>query len=78
MYFPGITPKLGVDLLIICFVVIMLGGRGNLVGSIVSSLVVASLVVFGTYGVAPGVGEIAAFILLGLFMLRPSLHGRAG
>jgi branched-chain amino acid transport system permease protein len=78
VYFPGITPKLGIDLLIMCFVVIMLGGRGNIIGSIVSSLVVALLVVFGTYSVAPGVGEIAAFVLLGLVMLRPSLRGRAG
>lgn len=78
VYFPGITPKLGIDLLIMCFVVIMLGGRGNIIGSIVSSLVVAMLVVFGTYSVAPGVGEIAAFVLLGLVMLRPSLRRRAG
>jgi len=75
----GVSPEMGVPVLVEGFVVTVVGGMGSIPGAVVAGLLVG-VVVAMTSLVAPGMAEVAMFGLMALVLLvRPQgLFGRAG
>jgi branched-chain amino acid transport system permease protein len=75
----GVSPEMGVPVLVEAFVVTVVGGMGSLVGAVVAGLLVGVVVSMAAL-VAPGMAEVAMFGLMALVLLvRPQgLFGRAG
>lgn len=72
IYFKGITPTLGPNLLIFSFIVIIIGGLGSVTGTALASLVVALTQQLANLYVASGMGDIAVVALLVVILLaRP-------
>jgi branched-chain amino acid transport system permease protein len=75
----GVSPEMGVPVLVEAFVVTVVGGMGSLVGAVVAGLLVGVVVSMASL-LAPGMAEVAMFGLMALVLLvRPQgLFGRAG
>lgn len=75
----GVTPEMGVPVLVEAFVVTVVGGMGSLLGAVVAGLLVG-VVVSLTSLFAPEMAQLSMFVLMALVLLvRPrGLFGRAG
>jgi branched-chain amino acid transport system permease protein len=75
----GIYPEMGISMLIVCFVVIVIGGMGSLIGAIISGLILGQVVSLTTL-IMPELSEVVIFIAMVIVLLvRPSgLFGIAG
>jgi branched-subunit amino acid ABC-type transport system permease component len=76
----SVYPTMGVDLLIILFVVVILGGLGSLLGIVVSGILIGVVNAFGVAYLSGTAGNILAFaIMIAVLIFRPlRLFGRAG
>jgi branched-chain amino acid transport system permease protein len=72
----GIDPHLGTGLLIISFVIIVIGGLGNIVGTIIAGLIVGVIYTFSLF-FYPRVAEPVIFLaMIVVLLVRP--HGLFG
>ena len=76
----SVYPNMGVDLLIILFVVVILGGLGSLLGIVVSGVLIGVVNAFGVAYLTGTAGNILGFaIMIAVLIFRPlGLFGRAG
>jgi branched-chain amino acid transport system permease protein len=75
----GVYAEMGVEIIIDCFVVVVVGGMGSLPGAIVAGLLIGEVVSLTTF-VAPKLAELVVFVVMAVVLLvRPSgLFGEAG
>ena len=75
----GVYAEMGVEIIIDCFVVVVVGGMGSLVGAVVAGLLIGEIVSLTTF-FAPKLTEIIVFIVMAVVLLvRPSgLFGESG
>ena len=75
----GVYAEMGVEIIIECFVVVVVGGMGSLPGAIVAGLLMGEIVSLTTY-FAPKLAEIVIFFVMAVVLLiRPSgLFGESG
>jgi branched-chain amino acid transport system permease protein len=75
----GVYAEMGVEIIIECFVVVVVGGMGSLPGAIVAGLLIGEIVSLTTY-FAPKLAEIVIFLVMAaVLLIRPSgLFGEAG
>ncbi len=75
-----VYPTAGLQFILIAFVVVILGGLGDMVGALIGSLIVAAVEVFGSYVIGTAWREVLYFlILLAVLMFRPAgLFGQRG
>lgn len=75
----GVYAEMGVEIIIECFVVVVVGGMGSLPGAVVAGLLIGEIVSLTTF-FAPKLAEIVIFLVMGAVLLvRPSgLFGEAG
>jgi len=75
----GVYAEMGVEVIIDCFVVVVVGGMGSLAGAIVAGLLIGEIVSLTTF-FAPRLAEIVVFVVMAVVLLvRPSgLFGEAG
>lgn len=73
----NVSHLMGVDLLVDCFVVVVVGGMGSIAGSIVGGLIVGEIIAFGVM-VWPPMAHTLIYIFMAVFLLiRPrGLFGR--
>ena len=75
----GVYAEMGFEMIIECFVVVVVGGMGSLLGAIVAGLLIGEVVSLTTF-FAPKASELVIFIVMALVLLvRPSgLFGEPG
>lgn len=75
----GVHPDMGIGMLIECFVVVVVGGMGSILGAVVAGLLIGEVVSMVSM-FYPMMGEVAIFIFMAIILLvRPSgLFGEAG
>ena len=75
----GVYAEMGVEIIIECFVVVVVGGMGSLAGAVVAGLLIGEIVSLTTF-FAPKLAEIVVFLVMAVVLLvRPSgLFGEAG
>ncbi|MFE5707775.1 branched-chain amino acid ABC transporter permease [Rhodococcus koreensis] len=78
VYFTGITPALGPNLLIFAFIVVIIGGLGSIGGTAIAAALVAFTQQIVNFYVSTGLGDIAVVgLLAAVLLLRPQgLLGR--
>jgi branched-chain amino acid transport system permease protein len=76
----SVYPTMSVDLLMILFVVVILGGLGSLLGIVVSGVLIGLVNAFGVAYLTGTAGNIVAFaVMIAVLIFRPlGLFGRAG
>ena len=75
----GVYAEMGVEIIIECFVVVVVGGMGSLLGAIVAGLLIGEIVSLTTF-FTPKLAEIVVFLVMAVVLLvRPSgLFGESG
>jgi branched-chain amino acid transport system permease protein len=75
----GVYAEMGVEIIIECFVVVVVGGMGSLLGAVVAGLLIGEVVSLTTF-FAPKLAEIVVFLVMAIvLLLRPSgLFGEPG
>src|SRR3989449_6533059 len=75
----GVYAEMGVEIIIDCFVVVVVGGMGSLAGAIVAGLLIGEIVSLTTF-FAPRLAQIVVFVLMAVGLLvRPGgLFGGGG
>jgi len=75
----GVYPEMGISMLVECFVVVVVGGMGSLVGAIYSGIILGIVVSFTTL-IYPPMANIVIFLVMAVILLiRPSgLFGEKG
>jgi branched-chain amino acid transport system permease protein len=69
----GVTQTIGLDFTLRAFVVVVVGGMGNLGGSILASIFVSLLEAYASLVVSPAQAVIVSFVVLILTLLfRPT------
>lgn len=74
----SVDPNMAMELLLIMFVVIILGGMGSLLGVVVSSIIIGEVLAFGTAFFTGMMAKILAFaVMILVLLLKPlGLFGR--
>ncbi len=75
-----VYPTAGLQFVLIAYVVVVLGGLGDLPGAVLGSLIVAAVEVVGSYVVGTAWKEVLYFLLfIGILVVRPAgLFGQRG
>ena len=75
----GVYAEMGVEIIIECFLVVLVGAMGSLPGAVVAWLLIAGMVSLTSY-FAPKLAEVIVFVVMALvLLLRPSgLFGEPG
>ena len=75
-----VYPTVGLQFVLIAYVVVVLGGLGDMLGAVVGSLIVAAVEVVGSYVVGTAWKEVLYFLLfIGILLIRPAgLFGLRG
>ena len=75
-----VYPTAGLQFVLIAYVVVVLGGLGDMAGAVVGSLIVAAVEVVGSYVVGTAWKEVLYFLLfIGILLVRPAgLFGQRG
>jgi branched-subunit amino acid ABC-type transport system permease component len=69
----GVNHAMGLDLILKAFIVVVVGGMGNLAGSVLASIFVSLLEAFASLWVSPAQAVIVSFVVLILTLLfRPT------
>ena len=69
----GVDHAMGLDWILKAFIVVVIGGMGNLAGSIVASIFISLLEAYASLWVSPAQAIIVSFVVLILTMLfRPT------
>src|SRR5207247_1680155 len=64
----GVYAEMGVEIIIECFVVVVVGGMGSLAGAIVAGLLIGEIVSLTTF-FAPKLAEIVVFVVMAVVLL---------
>ncbi len=67
----GVYAEMGVEIIIECFVVVVVGGMGSLPGAIVAGLLIGEIVSLTTF-FAPKLAEIVVFVVMAVGAARPA------
>lgn len=68
----GIGPTMGADVILLAFIVVMIGGLGNYVGSVVGGVLIGEVIAVGAIWLQPTEAYLVALgLLLALLLLRP-------
>jgi branched-chain amino acid transport system permease protein len=68
----SVDPNMGFELLMILFVVIILGGLGSLIGTVISAVIIGIVIAFGTALFSGMVAKISVFaVMIAILILRP-------
>lgn len=68
----GIGPTMGGDVILLAFIVVMIGGLGNYVGSVVGGVLIGEVIAVGAIWLQPTEAYLVALgLLLALLLLRP-------
>lgn len=68
----NITPSSGLPFTYTGFIMVVLGGLGNLLGSVIAAYVVAAVQVYSAYLASPGIAELVIFVaLVFILAIRP-------
>lgn len=86
MYTPILPPNyhMGMDFLVLCFVVVVVGGMGSLPGAVLAGFMLGILQSFasmnGVKAIIPGIDQIIIYLVaIAILLIRPrGLMGRAG
>jgi branched-chain amino acid transport system permease protein len=75
-----VYPTAGLQFVLIAYVVVVLGGLGDIVGAVLGSLIVAAVEVVGSYVVGTAWKEVLYFLLfIAILLVRPAgLFGQRG
>jgi branched-chain amino acid transport system permease protein len=75
-----VYPTAGLQFVLIAYVAVVLGGLGDMVGAVLSALVVAAVEVVGSYTIGTAWKEVLYLVLfLGILVVRPAgLFGQRG
>ena len=77
----GVYAEMGVEIIIECFVVVVVGGMGSLLGAVVAGLLIGEIVSLTTF-FAPKLAEIVVFLVMAVGAARPPeralRRGRSG
>ena len=69
----GVDPNMGMELLLILFVVIILGGLGSLMGAMIGAAIIGLVLSFGTAFTSGTVAKILVFVtMIIILIIRPS------
>jgi branched-chain amino acid transport system permease protein len=72
VFFAGITPEFGLNILIFAFIVVVIGGLGSVEGTALAAVVVGLTQQFVNYLAGAGVGDLTVVVLLaGTLLIRP-------
>ena len=76
----AVYPTAGLQFVLLSYVVVVLGGLGDMVGALIGSLIVAAVEVAGSYFFGTAWKEIFYFVLfIGVLVFRPAgLFGQRG
>jgi branched-subunit amino acid ABC-type transport system permease component len=76
----SVFPTLGIQYMLIAFLIVIVGGMGSFVGSFVASIAIGLITSFGTLVLAPTYVNISVFVLAMIFILvRPNgIFGTTG
>ncbi len=68
----GIGPTIGADVILLAFIVVMIGGLGNYVGSVVGGVLIGEVIALGAIWLQPTEAYLVALgLLLVLLLVRP-------
>ena len=68
-----VYPTVGLQFVLIAYVVVVLGGLGDMLGAVLGSLIVAAVEVIGSYVVGTAWKEVLYFLLfIGILVVRPA------
>jgi branched-chain amino acid transport system permease protein len=72
VFFAGITPDFGLNVLIFAFIVVVIGGLGSVEGTALSAVIVGLTQQFVNFLAGAGVGDLTVVVLLAVtLLLRP-------
>jgi branched-chain amino acid transport system permease protein len=72
VFFAGVTPEFGLNILIFAFIVVVIGGLGSVEGTALAAVLVGLTQQFVNYLAGAGVGDMTVVVLLaGTLLLRP-------
>ncbi len=69
----GVGPTMGGDVILLAFIVVMIGGLGNYLGSVVAGVLIGDVIAVGAIWLQPTQAYLAALaVLLVLLLVRPA------
>lgn len=69
----GVSPTMGGEVILLAFIVVMIGGLGNYLGSVVGGVLIGEVIALGAIWLQPTVAYLAALgLLLVLLLVRPA------
>jgi branched-subunit amino acid ABC-type transport system permease component len=69
----GVSPTMGGEVILLAFIVVMIGGLGNYLGSVVGGVLIGEVIALGAIWLQPTVAYLAALgLLLALLLVRPA------
>lgn len=72
VFFAGVTPEFGLNVLIFAFIVVVIGGLGSVEGTALAAMLVGLTQQYVNYFAGAGVGDLTVVILLAVtLLLRP-------
>ncbi len=73
----NVNPLMGMDFLVECFVVVVIGGMGSIIGSIIGGLIVGEIIAVGILAWPPMAHTLIYFFMASFLLIRPrGLFGR--
>lgn len=75
-----VYPTMGIDVILRAFIVVVIGGLGNVMGALFASLIIGEVEALASIWITPTIAETLVFIILIITMIfRPAgLFGKAG
>jgi branched-chain amino acid transport system permease protein len=68
----AVQPMVGLQFVLICFVVVVLGGMGSIAGALIGGLIIGIIESFSGFFIDPSLKAVVYFIIFFLFLLlRP-------
>lgn len=72
VFFAGVTPEFGLNILVFAFIVVVIGGLGSVEGTALAAVLVGLTQQFVNYLAGAGVGDLTVVVLLaGTLLVRP-------
>lgn len=69
----GVSPTMGGEVILLAFIVVMIGGLGNYLGSVVGGILIGEVIAIGAIWLQPTAAYLVALgFLLALLLLRPA------
>ncbi len=69
----GVSPTMGGEIILLAFIVVMIGGLGNYVGSVIGGVLIGEVIALGAIWLQPTEAYLGALgVLLALLLLRPA------